>query len=211
SHHPYTIPEAYKNKFPKGTLPIHESVGYTDQSLREFFKKASKTDWYKNTLFVITADHTSLSENQEFQTKLGSLKIPIILFHPAGTLQPSVQNQIVQQIDIMPTVLDLLDYNEPFFSFGVNAFDTLASHTAVAFKHDQHQIFRNEKLICFDGENTNFAYDVNADELLHHNLVESENFNYSENEKYLKGFIQTYSKALNENKMTVESWSKEKE
>ncbi|MGB1318273.1 MAG: hypothetical protein ACPG5W_08705, partial [Flavobacteriales bacterium] len=66
-------------------------------------------------------------------------------------------------------------------------------------------------LICFDGENTNFAYDVNADELLHHNLVESENFNYSENEKYLKGFIQTYSKALNENKMTVESWSKEKE
>ena len=211
SHHPYTIPEEYQNRFPKGTLPIHESIGYTDQALREFFAKASKTDWYDNTLFVITADHTSLSEHERFQTKLGSLRIPIILFQPSDSLLLGVKSQVIQQIDIMPTILDLLGYDQSYFSFGVNAFDSTASHTAIAFKHDQHQLYRDETLVCFDGENTNFVFDVTADQLLQRNLVKDENFNFSENEMYLKGFVKGYSRALNQNKMTVESWSKHKE
>ncbi|MFT6027552.1 MAG: phosphoglycerol transferase MdoB-like AlkP superfamily enzyme [Bacteroidia bacterium] len=211
SHHPYTIPQEYQNRFPKGTLPIHESVGYADQSLKEFFIKASKANWYSNTLFIITADHTSLSEQAQFQTKLGSLRIPIIFFHPSDSMLTEVQTQVMQQIDIMPTVLDLLGYDEPYFSFGVNAFDSTVDHTAIAFKHDQYQLYRNGKLVCFDGENTNFVFDVNANELLQNNLARDENFDYAESEKYMKGFIQGYSKALNENKMTVESWSKAKE
>ncbi|MFT4595399.1 MAG: hypothetical protein ACI85G_001330, partial [Psychroserpens sp.] len=101
--------------------------------------------------------------------------------------------------------------DEPYFSFGVNAFDSTVDHTAIAFKHDQYQLYRNGKLVCFDGENTNFVFDVNANELLQNNLARDENFDYAESEKYMKGFIQGYSKALNENKMTVESWSKAKE
>ncbi len=61
SHHPYPIPAQYKGKFPKGTAEIHESLGYTDLALKQFFETAAKHPWYKNTLFVITADHTQFN------------------------------------------------------------------------------------------------------------------------------------------------------
>jgi phosphoglycerol transferase MdoB-like AlkP superfamily enzyme len=208
SHHPYALPKEYQDKYPKGTLPIHESLGYADEALRQFFEKASKTNWYENTLFVITADHTSLSEHVQFQTKMGSLRIPIIFYAPSDTTLRGRFSQVVQQADIMPTVLDLLGYDQPFFSLGVNAFDQSAEHTAIAFKHDQHQLYRNGQLICFDGEKTTFAFDLEKDPLNQNNLVNSD-ISYTENEKYIKAYLQNYSKALLENKMTFEAWEKE--
>ncbi|MBP9152061.1 MAG: LTA synthase family protein, partial [Flavobacteriales bacterium] len=182
SHHPYSLPKEYQDKYPKGTLPIHESLGYADEALLQFFENASKTDWYQNTLFVITADHTSLSEHPQFQTKLGSLRIPIIFYAPSDSTISGRFRQIVQQADIMPTILDLLGYDQPYFSLGVNAFDSTSNHFAVAFKHDQQQLYRNGQLICFDGEHTTFGFDVEKDELNQNNLVNSD-ISYSDNEK----------------------------
>ncbi|MCB9192598.1 MAG: sulfatase-like hydrolase/transferase [Flavobacteriales bacterium] len=207
SHHPYTIPEDYQNRFPKGTLPIHESIGYADQSLREFFQKASKTEWYQNTLFVITADHTSLSEHDQFQTKDGSLRIPIVFFHPNDSILTGSTSKLVQQIDIMPTILDLLDFESPYFAFGKSAFDTTNSGFSIAFKHDQYQLLRNDQLICFDGNKVSIIYDVVSDPMLHYNLIEDSAVNYADNEAFLKGYIQNYSVALNHNSMTFEAWS----
>ena len=211
SHHPYTIPDGYKDRFPKGTLPIHESIGYADQSLKEFFEAASKTDWYKNTLFVLTADHTSLSEHDQFQTKLGSLKIPIIFYHPSDSLLSGTNEAIIQQADIMPTILPLLGYSKPFFAFGENALSNEAEHIAVAFKHDQYQLYKNGQLICFDGQNTNFVYNVEDDEMLKRNILTEPTADYSANESYLKGFIQNYSTALLDNKMMYSTWTQESE
>jgi len=205
SHHPYSLPEEHQNKYPKGTLPIHESLGYADEALRQFFESASKTEWFENTLFVITADHTSLSEHPQFQTKLGSLRIPIVFYAPSDSTISGRFQQVVQQADIMPTVLDLLGYDQPFFSLGVNAFDSTAEHAAVAFKHDQHQLYLNGKLICFDGEHTTFAFDLEKDLLNQNNLVHSD-ISFSDNEHFIKAYLQNYSKALLENKMTFEAW-----
>lgn len=206
SHHPYSLPKEYQNRFPKGTLPIHESIGYADESLRQFFEKASKTTWYANTLFVITADHTSLSEHQQYQTKLGSLRIPIIFFQPNDTVLKGVQHQVMQQSDIMPTILGLLGYDEPYFSFGVDAFDAQVPHTAFAFKHDQYQLLMNGHLICFDGERITFAYDVTEDPKLKHNLAKTDSLRLPLEEAYLRSYISNYSTALNDNRMTFESW-----
>lgn len=211
SHHPYTIPEGYQERFPEGTLPIHESLGYTDQSLREFFGEAAKTEWYDNTLFVITADHTSLSDNDEFQTRAGSLRIPIVFFHPDPDRLVGRNSKTVQQIDIMPTILDLCGYTEPYFAFGSSAFCSDNSGFSVAFKNDQFQLVRNNQLICFDGNKTNFVYNTIEDPLLQINLVDSTSNDYVENEAFLKGFIQNYSVALNFNAMTKESWSERQE
>ena len=59
SHHPFEIPDEYEDRFEGGPLPIHRCIQYTDFALKRFFEKASTMPWYKNTLFVITADHTS--------------------------------------------------------------------------------------------------------------------------------------------------------
>lgn len=206
SHHPYTVPKEMAGKFPKGTLPIHESMGYADWSLSQFFKAAQATDWYANTLFVITADHTSLSEMPAFQTKLGSLSIPIIFFHPGDTILKGTLDVAAQQIDIMPSVLSLLGYDSPYFCLGQNVFDPDAQHMAVAFKFDQYQMLRDGMLLSFDGERALGIHDVNNDPMLKRNVMELHVDEISRMEPILKGYLQNYSKALVQNRMTLDTW-----
>jgi phosphoglycerol transferase MdoB-like AlkP superfamily enzyme len=107
SHQPYAVPKEYAGKFPKGTLEIHESIGYTDFSLREFFKTIEIKPWYKNTIFIITADHTSKLETQKFQNIIGHYRVPLLIFNPLGP-QGSVIEKVSQHSDIPRMVLEML-------------------------------------------------------------------------------------------------------
>jgi len=108
SHPPYSLPTKYKNIITEGDIPMHKVVQYTDLSLKAFFEKASKMDWYKNTLFIITADHTSENFDNDFATPFGRHQIPIILYHPAEKVKPDLVTEVAQQIDIPATVIDFL-------------------------------------------------------------------------------------------------------
>jgi hypothetical protein len=211
SHHPYTVPDELKGKFPKGTLPIHESIGYADHSLRLFFQEAKKTDWYENTLFVITADHTSLSESSMFQTTLGSLSVPILFFHPGDTLLKGSSPTIAQQIDIMPSVLSLLGYGQPFFCLGQNLFDSTAHHMAVAFKFDRYQMLYDNMMITFDGEQVLNMRDLNTDPMLHNEVKDVHPEEAARRERILKGYLQNYTEALLHNRMTAKAWEEKEE
>lgn len=114
SHNPYTLPTQYANKFPKGSLDIHQSIGYTDMALQKFFKSAQQYSWYNNTLFIITADHTSISDNKAYQTITGRHRVPLLLFSPAGFLKPSENNKVAQHTDIPSTILDYLGLSEKY-------------------------------------------------------------------------------------------------
>lgn len=109
SHHPYKIPDQYKGQFPEGPIEILSSIAYADYSLKKFFEEAEKQGWYKNTLFVITADHTQKSYLPYYENEISKWKIPVIFFHPTYTWPQVDTEQIVQQIDILPSVLDFLN------------------------------------------------------------------------------------------------------
>lgn len=118
SHHPYKLPEADAERFKGGVLTIHPTLKYADNALREFFNTASKMPWFKNTLFVITADHTAdLERNGEQSGSAYDFWIPLVYYMP-GVIAPMADMRTTQQIDILPTVLDLVGYDEPFFAFG---------------------------------------------------------------------------------------------
>ena len=108
SHHPFKVPDEFKGQFSKGSLDIHESIGYADYSLREFFKKIEKLPWYENTLFILTADHTYKSNVAENQSYLGRYRTPLILFHPQMNFSGFKAENISQQADVIPTILDFL-------------------------------------------------------------------------------------------------------
>jgi phosphoglycerol transferase MdoB-like AlkP superfamily enzyme len=108
SHQPYTIPDPFKGRFPKGNLDIHESLGYADHSIRQFFKTASSMPWYANTLFVITGDHTQMTDQQAYQTPWGYYDVPLIFFHPKGKYLTANTDRFCQHADISPSVLDAL-------------------------------------------------------------------------------------------------------
>ena len=122
SHQPYSIPSEFLGQFPKGNLPIHESIGYTDYALKKFFEKAQKQSWYNNTLFIITADHTQKLETKKYQTVLGRYRVPLIFYHPKIKLESN--KKVVQQVDILPSILDILDIKpEEKLLFGTSVFN----------------------------------------------------------------------------------------
>ena len=118
SHHPYEIPKRHKSQFESGTLEIHASISYADYSLRQFFEQAKQSNWYENTLFILTADHTSKLETSYYQTLDGSFDVPIIFYHPSLDLSTILQNKIGQHIDIAPTILDLLGLYQGIMPLG---------------------------------------------------------------------------------------------
>src|SRR5690606_2835861 len=97
SHHPYKVPNEFIDKFDKGSLAIHQTIGYTDFSLKQFFEKASTFDWFDNTLFIITADHTQKLTTQKFQNVVGNYRIPIYFYHPKVNLKKYNDQKIVSQ------------------------------------------------------------------------------------------------------------------
>jgi phosphoglycerol transferase MdoB-like AlkP superfamily enzyme len=115
SHHPYTIPEKYKN-LPKGTSEIHQSVGYTDEALRQFFESAKNKSWFANTVFIITADHTSINQTKPHATYRGKYTVPLIIYAPSR-YEARVDSSVAQHLDVHATVLQIAGKKE-FKSLG---------------------------------------------------------------------------------------------
>lgn len=109
SHQPFTLPAQYIGKFNPGTLPVHPTIAYADLALKKFFEEAEKQDWYKNTLFVITGDHTTVSDQKKYQDTLGPYRVPLLLFHPQIQWPKVNLERAAQHADILPTVLDVID------------------------------------------------------------------------------------------------------
>lgn len=109
SHQPYKVPPRFAGVYPEGPIPILKCVAYTDDSLRKFFATAEKQPWFQNTLFVITADHTATHYLDEYNNDWGDYHIPLMFYHPRMQWPKVDTTQIVQQIDVLPSVLDFLN------------------------------------------------------------------------------------------------------
>ncbi|WP_242928366.1 LTA synthase family protein [Pontibacter vulgaris] len=139
SHQPYTVPAKYKGKFPKGDLEIHESIGYADYALHQFFKAASQQPWYNNTLFILTADHTQMSSNVAYQNELGNYRIPLLLFHPRKQFKSINPERVTQQADIFPTIVDYLNLStDKALPFGESVLDSTAAGRALFYNGNSY-------------------------------------------------------------------------
>lgn len=200
SHHPFKVPKQYEAVFPKGPLEIHEPVGYTDMAIRKFFETASKMPWYNNTLFVLVADHASMSYFPEYKTTPGAFSIPILFYYPGGNLKGH-SDKLIQQLDIAPTVLNYLNFDKPYFSFGFDAFDEEQDNFVVNNNGDSFNFYQGNYLLVYDEEKSIALYNVKTDRLTEHNLLSTLPAIQQNMEKHLKAFIQQYNNRMIENKL----------
>jgi len=199
AHHPYKIPEKYKEKFAKGNLEIHESIGYADHAIRLFFKEAKKQAWYNNTLFVLVADHSSISNHPFFRNNVGQFAIPVLFFKPDNSLK-RMYRKVFQQSDILPSVLDIVGYNKPFFSFGKSYSDTLNRY-AVYYTDSRHYFLNDSLAIDLINYNINNVVNYRRDSILEKGLI---TFSPFESEKrYCQAYLQVYNKRLINNACTA--------
>ena len=202
SHHPFRVPERYEGVFPQGDKPIHPCVGYTDYALRKFFGYAQEQDWYENTLYVITADHTNQVSLPEYATAKGLFEVPIAFYSPQWSQGEVHEQSAVSQTDIMPSVLAYLGYQKPFFAFGKDIL-TKEKETqwAVCYNHPAYQLLSDSLLLQFDGQNTYAVYNYQNDPLLQNNIANE--IDYSAMERYLRAYIQQYIYRLTTNQLTI--------
>lgn len=210
SHHPYAVPEGWQATYKYGDkcspdkTPIHKCIRYTDNALREFFNTAKQQPWYDNTLFVITSDHTNLSNHDCYQTDLGAFCSPIIFFDPSGGLPAEMRDCIAQQIDIMPTVLGIVGYEKPYVAFGIDLMTTADKDTwAVNYLNGIYQYVKGDYLLQWDGEKTKAVYDFKRDSLLKRNLVSRMPAEAKQMEREVKAVIQSYMERMTENALIM--------
>ena len=207
SHHPFNIPQKYKDVYKEEQLPIHKCIRYTDMALGEFFRSAEKQPWFENTIFVLTSDHTNQSNHPEYQTDLGGFSSPIIIYDPSGdVVKPGVNDAIAQQIDIMPTILGMLNYDKPYFAFGCDLGSTAAEDTyTVNYLNGVYQYAKHGYVLQFDGTKTKAVYSLD-DSLMKDNLWgktsdKDKQALFLQMEKELKAIIQQYMIGMNEDKL----------
>jgi phosphoglycerol transferase MdoB-like AlkP superfamily enzyme len=113
NHRPYTYPEG------RIDIPSHSgrngAVKYTDYAIGKFIENAKKEPWFRDTIFVIVADHCANSAGKT-ALPVKKYEIPMLVYSPAH-VQPAKVDRLASQIDVAPTVLDLLDfsYEDRFF------------------------------------------------------------------------------------------------
>lgn len=202
SHHPFKVPEKYKDRFPRGPAPILEVVGYTDNALREFFTQASFQPWFNNTLFILTADHTNESVRKEFQNNYGSYCIPIIFYKHNSDLQ-GIKKRIAQQIDIMPSVLSYLGYDGEYVAFGNNLFDDSKESFAFNTNGSTYQLFMKDHMLEMVDNKPVGLYNFKVDRFLDKNLIGRDTTSLTWMEDRLKAIIQSYNARLIDNNMVV--------
>lgn len=199
SHHPFVIPERYRQQFPEEHLEIQKCIRYTDLAIGKFFKTASQQPWFLNTIFVLTSDHTNMSDHAEYQTDLGGFCSPIIIFDPSNPTG-EIQDKIAQQIDILPTILGMLGYQKPYLAFGIDVLNTPTDDTwAVNYLSGIYQYVKYGYVLQFDGQKTKAVYSL-QDSLMQHNLAGKVK-EQGQMERELKAIIQQYMERMTQNRL----------
>ena len=157
-------------------------------AIGKFFETAKRQNWFENTIFVLTSDHTNMSDHKEYQTDLGGFCSPIIIYDPQKP-DGEIQDKIAQQIDIMPTVLGLLGYQKPYLAFGIDVLNTPAEDTwAVNYLNGVYQYVKHGEVIQFDGK------------IIKGEKVKSEKVK-GEMERELKAIIQQYMERMTQDRL----------
>lgn len=198
SHHPYTIPNELKSRYQEGSLPIHKSIRYADDALNQFFNAAKKTNWYANTLFVITADHASENEEAYFQSPQGKYAIPLWVFRPANP-QYQIVSRTVSQSDIPGIILENIPNNSSFFSFGSYPEDSFA----VQFQDGYYQLIQYPYVYQLNDKGPSGFYEISSDSLMQKNRMHENNAQKERMDKQLKAVIQQYNDRLIHNQSFI--------
>ena len=202
-HHPFVIPEKYKDRFKSDLNPAIACMEYLDYSLSQFFNRIKSSEWYNNTLFIITADHTAPASQEEIFHPLNEYRIPI-LFHRANGSLTAINSTFANQIDILPSAMHLMNYPASYFSLGNNLFSESCPSYTVNYNSGVYQLIDSAYCYQFNGVSGIGLFNWKTDPALENNLIANapkEKLMFCDTQ--LKKRIQAFNRAMVRNTMTL--------
>jgi len=157
NHRPFTYPSG-KIDIPSGTSR-QGAVKYTDFALRELFKKASTKPWFKNTVFVIIADHCASSAGKD-EIDVANYHIPAFIVNLPEQYNQKIEKQC-SQIDLWPTLFSLFHWNYESDFFGKNVLDPKFEERALMGTYRKLVLMKNKKVMILSDQKKQAFYTWN--------------------------------------------------
>ena len=133
---------------------------------------------------------------------MGAYRVPIFIYDPSGELPTGVMPGTAQQIDVLPTLLHILNYRKPFVAFGNDLMTTPADKTwTVNYVNGIYQYLQGDTLVQFDGNDVVGVYDLRNDPYTRHPLAQAPP-SYVER---LKAIIQQYMQRMVGDRLSAEN------
>jgi len=162
NHRPYTYPEG-KIDIPSGS-GRHGAVKYTDYAIGKFIAEAQKKPWFKNTVFVIMADHCASSAGRS-EIDVANYHIPAIIYNLPQ--KPQKINTLCSQIDIFPTLFGTLNWEYENRFYGKNVLKMKADEPrALVGNYQKLGLLKANKIFILGTVKTGHFYQWNKQDNL---------------------------------------------
>jgi phosphoglycerol transferase MdoB-like AlkP superfamily enzyme len=156
NHRPYTFPEG-RIDLPQGSRKA--AVKYTDYAIGRFLAQAKTKPWFDDTLFVIVADHCA-SVAGKTQLPVAKYHIPMIFYGPK-IVKPNHFKSLVSQIDVPPTLLEVMGFHGLEHFFGQNVFEkSNPQNRAFISNYQSLGYYKNNQLIVLLPKQKVEAYQI---------------------------------------------------
>jgi hypothetical protein len=138
---------------------------------------------------------------------MGMYAIPVIFYAPGDSTMVGNNKEVFQHMDILPSVLDYLGYEKPFFSFGNSGFSTASPRFVINELSGSYQWYMNDYLLTANETVAKALYHFPSDSICKYNLLPRYRTK-AEKEiiPYFKAFVQLYRSSVIHNRLTVENW-----
>lgn len=162
NHRPYTFPEG-KIDLPSKVSGRAGAVKYTDFAIGEFIREAASKPWFKNTVFVIVADHCASSAGRT-ELPVQNYHIPLIIYAPGGQVAPGRIRTLTSQMDYAPTLLGLLNwsYLSRFFGHDVRKIELADAHALIGNYQKLGHLEKGELVVLRPRGQATYHYELGS-------------------------------------------------
>lgn len=157
NHRPYTYPD--------NAIDILSGTGrdgavkYTDYAIKKMFEKAIKKPWFKNTVFIIIADHCASSAGKD-EIDVANYHIPAFIVNLPEAFNQKIDKQC-SQIDIFPTFFALQNWKYESNFFGKNVFNSTFEERALVGTYRKLVLMKKDKVMILSDQKKQSFYSWN--------------------------------------------------
>ncbi|MCG9876217.1 MAG: sulfatase-like hydrolase/transferase [Leptospiraceae bacterium] len=146
THYPYKVPDKKFEIFDKDVqdFDYFNTMHYADWAIHNFIESMKKSARFKNTIFIFVGDHT----HHRFLNYYEDRNVPLLVYAP-GIIGPKQDNRITSQLDIVPTILGLINEEISFSAMGRDLLDPSANINSAYFAYGSSFGWIEENLFYF--------------------------------------------------------------
>ena len=170
NHVPFIVPEKFKKA---GNTDNERILAFVDYSLESFMEEAQKQVWFNNTFFIFLGDHGSTLGKQSYDMPLSYNQTPCFIYSPILEDMPKPYTNYGGQIDIFPTIMNLLNISYTNNSLGVDLLNENQHRPCVFFVNDNQLGCIDENYFYVHNLTTNMDFLYNREHINSVNTIEN--------------------------------------